>query len=388
MVTCQFAGNADMYGLGIRIGFYLQWYAAIIASWLARSEVPGLRINLAFFISATLLALIIQTAQNNLQIVEIYIILLLTFGSYLSLVPVFAWRLVTGCNPYMDPSRFPLVDPGGTTSDLHVLLLLSVVSFQLWYWFARVPQLASESCQEWGFLFTKIALNNVALQVINIVLNFILGTIVLSLAVIRAIKFMNRIDDEDEGKRWRDNFTDEELWARISLLHNLDSLFKLITASIVIVAGELTIRWNHISGVNDISSAGQLIPFVIGAGSLLRIFYVNWKRGPAGDGEEPGDSYVDTRVPVPFDRMPLPFGRVPLSYAIPPMESRPGRVVMLERRGGRPHRRSSPRERDEGVIVSEEDEEIVIERRTTRPVRPLPSRRMPIPAAPLPSRYR
>jgi hypothetical protein len=376
MATCQFVGNADMYGLGIRLGFYLQWYGAIIASWLARSEVQGLRLTLAFFIAATFLALIIQTIQNNLQTVEIYIILLLTFGSYLSLIPLFAWRLLTGCDPYLDPSRFPIVDSGATSSDLHVLLLLSVVAFQLWYWFARVPELASAGCQEWGFLFAKIALKSVVLQVINIVLNFILGTIVLGLATIRAIKVLNRVDDRDEGKRWRERFTDQELLDRINLLHNLDSLFKLVTTSIVIAAGELTIRWNNVSGVDNISSAGQLIPFVIGVGSVIRIIYVRWRRGPNGDIGSDGEGHVD---PFLRPRDPLPFERMPELRISRPRSSgnrtiRGGRIVDVPiSRGRRPSVMT-----EDDVIVIEEDEEIVTERRRVRrPARPQASDWLP-----------
>ncbi|TKA66540.1 hypothetical protein B0A49_10482 [Cryomyces minteri] len=89
MAVCTFDGNSDMYGLGIRIGFYLQWYSGILASILAPSELPGLRFAKALFIAATFLALLILTIQNplGLQVAEVYIILLLTFGSYLFFVP-------------------------------------------------------------------------------------------------------------------------------------------------------------------------------------------------------------------------------------------------------------------------------------------------------------
>jgi hypothetical protein len=316
-----------MYGLGIRIGFYLQWYGAIVASWLARTEVQGLRISLAFFIAATFLALVIQTVQDKLEIVEIYIILLLTFGSYLSLVPLFAWRFVTECQPLWDPSRFPMVDPGPTHSDLHVPLLLSVVAFQLWYWFVRIPELAvQKTCQQYGFLFAKIRLDGVVFQVINIVLNFILGVIVVCLAIIRLVKVAFGIKEED--KIQRDRMTPREqaqLDARIALLHNLDSMFKLATASAVIVAAELTIKWNTISGVNDLSSAGQLIPFVIGLGSLLRVFYVRWKRGDEPDMDISNLVQPGERMPILSLRPPRyniqPFDRLPQSFPLPRRQS-------------------------------------------------------------------
>lgn len=131
MSLCTFSGNADMYGLGIRLGYYLQWYGGMLATLLAPDEVGNARISLGFFISATFLALIIQTVQHQLYSIEIYIILLLTFGAYISLLPILLWRLLTRCDQHKDPTRFPLVDPGSIHSDLHSVLLLAVTGFQL-----------------------------------------------------------------------------------------------------------------------------------------------------------------------------------------------------------------------------------------------------------------
>lgn len=155
MAVCSFDGNSDMLGLGIRIGFYLQWYSGIFASWLAPTEVPGTRFSNAIFIAATFLALLILTIrdQSSLQVVEAYIILFIL---------------------YWDPSRYPLVRPGPVYSILNVVLLTSVASFQLWFWFARVPQLTTQNCQEFGSFFAKIQLNQRAFRALNIVFYFLL----------------------------------------------------------------------------------------------------------------------------------------------------------------------------------------------------------------------
>jgi hypothetical protein len=60
-----------MYGLGIRIGFYMQCYGTILASWLAPPEVPNLRLTNRFFITATSIALAIQ--RDSLLPSQIYI---------------------------------------------------------------------------------------------------------------------------------------------------------------------------------------------------------------------------------------------------------------------------------------------------------------------------
>jgi len=43
--------------------------------------------------------------------------------------------------------------------------------------------------------------------------------------------------------------------------------------SVLIIATELTIQWNDISGVQDLTSVGQLIPFCLGVGGLIKVIW-------------------------------------------------------------------------------------------------------------------
>lgn len=196
MVVCQFDGNSDMYGLGIRIGFYLQWFALIFANWMAPKEVPGLRFTYAVFVTATFLALMIQTPRKNLQIVEIYIVLLLTFGFYLFLVPLYLWRLVTGFNTELDPTRHPIVSPSTASNILNHVLVSTVVLYEVWFWFARIPQLGDQNCQQYGFLFAKIRLDNKGFQVINILLYFSLLVIFTCVALKQCAYAINLVAED------------------------------------------------------------------------------------------------------------------------------------------------------------------------------------------------
>ena len=38
-----------------------------------------------------------------------------------------------------------------------------------------------------------------------------------------------------------------------------------------VVATELVLKWNHVSGVYDISSTGQIIPLVVGFGIIANV---------------------------------------------------------------------------------------------------------------------
>ena len=170
--------------IGIRIGYYLQWYGAILASWMAPSEAQDLRIANSLFVTATFLALVILTVHDHdpsdKPIVETYIILFLAFGSYLGLVPIYIWRVVTCSNPLWDPTRFPRVKPGRVYSVFNTVILVMVLIFQLWYWMYQVPKLKVQECEQYGFFFWKFRLNDKVFMALNIVPSVILLTICLS----------------------------------------------------------------------------------------------------------------------------------------------------------------------------------------------------------------
>ena len=173
--TCSIDGNADMYGLGIRVGYYLQWYGMLLAAWLCPDEVPGLRLSNTFFVASTFLALLTQVPKDGLEVVEIYIILLFTFGSSLYLIPVLLWRILTKCSVRWDPSRTPKARPPSKLyTVLNSSLQMAVLAFQIWFWVNKVESLKSRSCVAYGFLFSKVRLDMQGLKVLNIVLSAVL----------------------------------------------------------------------------------------------------------------------------------------------------------------------------------------------------------------------
>jgi hypothetical protein len=148
-----FAGNSDMYGLGIRLGYYLQWFGMIVAGWIAPGEVEGLRMTNSLFVAATFLALLVQVGKNlspqdgGLETVEIYIILLLTFGSSFALVPALLWRFISKFDPEKDPTRWSGAPPQSKTFNyLYMLLLIAVFSLQIWFWTTRVTEAETPGC--------------------------------------------------------------------------------------------------------------------------------------------------------------------------------------------------------------------------------------------------
>lgn len=68
-------------------------------------------------------------------------------------------------------------------------------------------------------------------------------------------------------------------------LQRLQTIIDVITASVVVTAIELLIRWNGIQGVDSVSAVAQTIPMIIGIGLITRVAYI----GFSGDVDEADD---------------------------------------------------------------------------------------------------
>ena len=68
-----------------------------------------------------------------------------------------------------------------------------------------------------------------------------------------------------------DNVLDEKEQRRVP---DTGPYSDFIVILISIIAVELTIRWNHITGVDTLNSTSQILPFVLGVGLFFYAFYV------------------------------------------------------------------------------------------------------------------
>ncbi|KAF1993652.1 hypothetical protein P154DRAFT_540210 [Amniculicola lignicola CBS 123094] len=307
--TCLLSGNADMYGLGIRIGYYLQWFGLMFAAWLCPEEVQTLRLTHTFFVAATFLAVLTQVPKaGNLDVVEIYIILLFTFGSSLSLLPVLLWRIAVRCRARLDPSRFPKARPPGRIYNIvHTTLLASVLAFQLWFWISKVRDLERRPCRQYGFLFKQAFLDGQTMRIVNLVLcalllALVVGFLLITLIPRYATKVL-KVKDEDLSN------INKRL---IRAFHIYQTASRLFVAVTIITATELTIHWNNILGVNAINTAGQTIPLVLGIGAFLRVLYIGAKRTfPDDDGSSNFGVTSFHDIPGPGQGAPVDTRHIP-----------------------------------------------------------------------------
>jgi hypothetical protein len=86
-------GNSDFYGLGIRIGVYLQW----LSSWISNSVNPDAAATNhdtnTVFLCALLIATAVAFSDGSLQLSEKYILLLLSSGFLSTVVSFLGLRL-------------------------------------------------------------------------------------------------------------------------------------------------------------------------------------------------------------------------------------------------------------------------------------------------------
>lgn len=116
-----FVGNSDFYGLGIRLGIYLQWVASLIANPLLKSERSNMAGAYLTFSLALAIAILLLTFQRDCAFTAEVIIVLNIFwgGTFLVMVPFV--RL--------------LADTKTTDLGLALIpLMVSMLPVSAWFW--------------------------------------------------------------------------------------------------------------------------------------------------------------------------------------------------------------------------------------------------------------
>jgi hypothetical protein len=145
-----FEGNSDIYGLGIRVGIYLQWASCL----LANHTLPNTRIDLAkdylIFLIAIAVAVFVMSVQSTCNFaLEIVILYYMFFGGYLC--------ICTQPNLTTSKSKVKWLGMTWHNAILRVLYIL-MIGHSAWFWihgydkvFAKLP------CGTHHFFFGKIS---------------------------------------------------------------------------------------------------------------------------------------------------------------------------------------------------------------------------------------
>lgn len=259
---CGFEGNNDAYGLGIRLGIYIQWLIAAASSCFLQDggqSVVGISncYRLAMFIG--LLFITIKHGPD-LQASEAAVMFLLGAGGAFTAVGA----------PDLQSGRASTAAVGAA---VQVLIRLALGSYAVWFFSTGMDRMLHPPCSAFGFLLVKVDLYGWARILFNTVAAchvFVNTCILMSSLVLPATA--------PTGKSESTNY-------------------KAFAAGVVVltvfVTGiELVIKWNHIQGVNQIDSTGQLLPLVVSLGTLISLM---WRgtiaAGKKINGEEDENAY-------------------------------------------------------------------------------------------------
>ncbi|KAL8711233.1 MAG: hypothetical protein Q9220_004378 [cf. Caloplaca sp. 1 TL-2023] len=153
-VHCSHEGNPDLYGLGIRVGIYLQLTTAILAKYFHKQAISeNLNANVIFLL-AVFIAVITATTGTGLRPEEIVIFIELCFGFLFSVLSLLGGRQPSG------ESKTSRDDLGRVdmASYFRLSLTTAICVYAVWFWFAGKDRMKIAPCSAYIFMFAKASI--------------------------------------------------------------------------------------------------------------------------------------------------------------------------------------------------------------------------------------
>ncbi|KAL8637721.1 MAG: hypothetical protein Q9226_009089, partial [Calogaya cf. arnoldii] len=333
VVRCSHDGNPDFYGLGIRVGIYLQLTTAIVAKYFHPEAIPENLTANTIFLLALFAAVATATLDSGLRPEEIVILLQLCFGFLLSVLSLLGGSL----RPNDHDEHTTISRPPPFASYLRLILTVAICAYAVWFWFPGKDEMRMSGCATYMFLLTKVSIFGAArvfyqvqsaifiipLSGLFIWYSFVLLSYHASAFVATcAVEVASRRTQKEKCQQintdvrmlvktasrvalamwWRDAHglsmngstqCDKMSWMfrlenrskaaamggmsrfasawTFAALKLIKLLFALTCFFWTVLSVEFTLSFNQIKDVYDIRSTGQLIPFVIGLVRLLSL---------------------------------------------------------------------------------------------------------------------
>lgn len=145
--SCGFTGNPDLYGIGIRIGYYTQALSVWIANYFVLSESKSLRsVNLLFMLALFIGLIWLSHRPSEVYAVEAYL---------LSHLLVVTWSVgvfdkARFSRKYWRFSPAPII--------LQRIILSGLVGYDVWFWWRGLDLMKKTPCGTFVFVIVKINL--------------------------------------------------------------------------------------------------------------------------------------------------------------------------------------------------------------------------------------
>jgi hypothetical protein len=252
--SCQIIGDPDVYGIGIRTGLYLQWFAAMIATIFEPLQSRIARTTSNIIILAALINTFRDIPHSNLVAIEWYLVIWLGFFLNVGNIP---------------PSLAHVHQSTGSFATM-LLLWLCILATQPWLYFFGIDNGKKKGCDARIFFFASISVygrwrifGKVA-SVIGCVCG--LGGFAAALNVL-VVGFVPPEPASD---------IDDSKVARYVL-----GAVQLISGAVCMTLVEMTIRTIDLSS-SSLLDSGQLIPTLIGIFILFSVLFSVFRKRVRG----------------------------------------------------------------------------------------------------------
>ena len=257
--SCDIEGDADVYGIGIRLSYYLQLLALIATVWIDPTMAKGIRVT-TNILSIVLFVNTIRGANvdNSLMVVEWYIVQYLVF---------FMWI-------FNFPTTFKsMVDSTGSMA-CYLLINASVGVVTLWLYFKGTLIGAKEGCDVKVFFFTSFSAYAPQWITFNKVWGVFL-TLTTPCAIIGAICIVSL-----KIIKWNKVDYNPEAAEKVSvIMKGMQIVFLLVFGAVSIGFTEMTLVVNNIAFPDvRLTDSGQFVPFLIGIFSLSTIAWEGFRK--------------------------------------------------------------------------------------------------------------
>ncbi|KAH6676802.1 hypothetical protein B0J14DRAFT_652208 [Halenospora varia] len=284
--SCSIAGDSDTYGLGVRLGVYLQWVATLVAVTTRLRIASQIRTANTVLQLASLAGIFFLTfKRQQVYAVEPLIVIYFSFGA--------SWLLV-----------FVALEIKGSINEaiLRVLVYATMHGYITWYFWHGIDTMLSSPCGTSAFFGNNVdlfgwfrTLGKIFTAVGCPVHAFLLLFHLPSLVWLRyPILKPNLVCLEFESEIEKGDFYDgKEIDFGVLFLWIAYAAFSLLFMIFMIAGAEMMIISNHITSMYRMDSTGQLIPVIMGAALLGTVILETYREAkksrPISQPTEPTD---------------------------------------------------------------------------------------------------
>lgn len=289
--SCQIIGDSDIYGIGIRISFYLQWASLMLAIWLAPETTKNIRVSTNIVSVALFINVFRSVNSDSLVLLEFYLVSWMTIILLLVNIP---WNRAL--------IRESLVD---TSIMLGMWMIFMWAQVYIYSKGLHIGQRAGCAIWTWGdsTSYSSAYQNiykNVTLKLSGTISIAFASTFYMAVAVIGMCVLGAK--PATHSARYHSKWS--------TIFRSILTIANAILGSISIVTVEKTIRRNHIdlSSAPLFKSSGQLIALVMGILSMITVIWahINPPEEPEETSSKPSPSDQSSSTPQSNDNATLP----------------------------------------------------------------------------------